>query len=73
MIEKLVIPMLLIILLMYVLDRKKLKKSSPANRWFAFTVYGISLIIWLFVTKNASILHPSVMLAHVIDALVPLP
>ncbi|MFB5759981.1 hypothetical protein [Paenibacillus medicaginis] len=74
MIEKLVVPMLLVIVLMYVMDRKKLKNSSPANRWFAFSIYGISFVIWLYETGNSSsLLHPSVLLAQVIDALVPLP
>ncbi|MDP4096167.1 hypothetical protein OIN60_05205 [Paenibacillus sp. P96] len=74
MIDKLVIPMLLIIVLMYVMDRKKLKNSSPANCWFAYSIYAVSFVIWLCETSNSSsLLHPSVLLAHVIDALVPLP
>ncbi|MFB5674835.1 hypothetical protein ACE3NQ_14080 [Paenibacillus terreus] len=73
MIEKLVIPLLLVILLMYVLDRKKLKNSPAVNRWFAYILYAVSFAIWLYETRGTTTIHPSVLLARMIDSLIPLP
>lgn len=73
MIEKITFPLLLIILLMYVLDRKKMKQAAAANRWFAYTIYAVSFAIWLYRALGTTAVTPSVWLVKMMDALLPLP
>ncbi|WP_025716345.1 hypothetical protein [Paenibacillus sp. 1-18] len=64
-------PLVLVMLLMYLIDRKSLNSAPAVNRWISRVLYVISIGIWLYGTSTKSSVYVATWLSHFINMWLP--
>ncbi|EHS55075.1 hypothetical protein P4H71_13815 [Paenibacillus kribbensis] len=64
-------PLVLVMLLMYLIDRKSLNSAPAVNRWISRVLYVISIGIWLYGTSTKSSVYVATWLSRFIDMWLP--
>ncbi|MCC3379349.1 hypothetical protein ACFQ5D_13010 [Paenibacillus farraposensis] len=64
-------PLVLVMLLMYLNDRKSLNSAPAVNRWISRVLYVISIGIWLYGTSTKSSVYVATWLSHFINMWLP--
>ncbi|MBE0337628.1 hypothetical protein [Paenibacillus sp. 23TSA30-6] len=65
------LPLVLVMLLMYLIERQSLKAAPAVNRWVSRVLYVISMGIWIYGTSTKSSVYVATWLSRFIDMWLP--
>lgn len=69
----LLIPLILLMVIMYWTDRKKLQQAPAINRWVTYVLYAGSITIWEYALRTPNTTSLSTWLNNTLAAWIPLP
>ncbi|KEO78737.1 hypothetical protein UY416_00985 [Paenibacillus polymyxa] len=65
------LPLVLVMLFMYLMDRKNIHNAPAINRWVSRVMYVISIGIWIYGTSTKSTVYVATWLTHFIAMWLP--